>query len=234
MLTLPRELTNEFLARLPTAERRKLLAACETVKVVVGDEIYAERGRMSYVYFPLDAIFSELTPSSHPPVEAFLTGHESMVGFLAGLDLQHAPMHCSVQGTGQALRMKAAEFAKAVDSSTKLRGLVHCSVYYQMQQMARNIYCMRHHELSQRLARWMLMAGDRHRSPRFRVTHKFLAAMLGTRRAGVTVAAAALQARRLIRYRRGEVELLDRAGLEQASCGCYRYSITAHKQAFGR
>ena len=113
-----------------------------------------------------------------------------------------------------------------------LRAFAFASAYYQVQQTARNVYCVRHHQLANRLARWLLMAADRHQSPRFDVTHKFLAAMLGTRRAGVTVAATALQTKRLIRYRRGEVEVLDRPGLERASCSCYAYSIEAHRAAF--
>lgn len=234
LLDPARAATNELIERLPASDRKRLLAACEHVDVVIGEEIYRERGRIPYVYFPLDSMFSELTPSSDPPVEAFLTGREGMVGFVLALGAAKAPMHCSIQGSGRALRMAAGEFTAEVGRGGRLRALVHASVYFQLQQTARNVYCMRHHELSPRLARWLLMAMDRHRSRRFVVTHKFLAAMLGTRRAGVTVAARTLQLEGLIRYRRGEVEILDRARLEAASCSCYAYAIEAHRQAFRR
>ena len=234
LLHAPRDPTNELIERLPATERKRVLAACEPVEMRIGEDVYHERGRMPYAYFPLDSMFSELTPSSDPPVEAFLSGHEGMVGFVLALGATKAPMHCSIQGSGRALRMKAADFMAEVGRGGALRDLAYASVYYQLQQMARNVYCVRHHELTHRLARWLLMSMDRHRSRRFDVTHKFLAAMLGTRRAGVTVAARALQLKGLIRYRRGEVEVLDRERLEGAACSCYAYSIEAHRQAFRR
>lgn len=223
---------NDLIERLPARQRKALLDLCEEREVVLGDEIYKENGRMPYAWFPLDSMFSELTPSSDPPVEAFLTGNEGMVGFLLALERDHAPLHCSVQGSGKALRIRAADFRAACANSPALRRLAVASAYHQVQQTARNVYCMRHHQLANRLARWLLMGADRHHSPRFDVTHKFLAAMLGTRRAGVTVAATALSAQRLIRYRRGEVEILDRGGLERASCSCYAYTLEAHRIAF--
>jgi len=223
---------NDLLERLPARQRKAVLDACEEREVIVGQEIYKEGGRMSHAWFPLDSMFSELTPSSDPPVEAFLTGHEGMVGFLVALDSDTAPLHCSVQGSGLALRIPAADFRSLCAKHALLRKFAFASAFYQVQQTARNVYCVRHHQIANRLARWLLMAADRHQSPRFDVTHKFLAAMLGTRRAGVTVAATALQARRLIRYRRGEVEILDRGALEHASCSCYAYAIDAHRKAF--
>lgn len=227
-----RQRTNEFLERLPARQRKALLENCEPREVIVGDEIYEEGGRISHAWFPLDSMFSELTPSSDPPVEAFLTGREGMVGYLLALGYDKAPLHCSVQGSGTALRIPAADFRAMCAKSDVLRRLAFGSAYYQVQQTARNVYCVRHHQLANRLARWLLMSADRHQSPRFDVTHKFLAAMLGTRRAGVTVAATALQAKRLIRYRRGEVEILDRPALERASCSCYAYALAAYRQAF--
>lgn len=223
---------NDLIERLPARQRKALLDLCEEHEVVVGDEIYKEGGRIPYAYFPLDSMFSELTPSSDPPVEAFLTGREGMVGAMLALGYDHAPLHCSVQGSGRALRLRADDFAAMCGKSEALRKLAFATAYYQVQQTARNVYCVRHHQLANRLARWLLMAADRHQSPRFDVTHKFLAAMLGTRRAGVTVAATALQAKRLIRYRRGEVEILDRRGLERATCSCYEYTIAAYRKAF--
>ena len=223
---------NDLIERLPARQRKALLDACEEREVVVGEDIYKEGGRMAHAWFPLDSMFSELTPSSDPPVEAFLTGREGMIGFLLALGYDTAPLHCSIQGSGTALRIPAAKFRAMCEASEALRRQAFASAYYQVQQTARNVYCVRHHQLANRLARWLLMAADRHQSPRFDVTHKFLAAMLGTRRAGVTVAATALQAKRLIRYRRGEVEILDRDGLERASCSCYAYSILAHRKTF--
>jgi CRP-like cAMP-binding protein len=224
--------TNELLERLPARDRKQVLAACQPIEVELGQEIYQQDARIKYAYFPLDSMFSELTPSSDPPVEAFLTGREGMMGYMLALGASTAAMQCSVQGSGRALRMKAADFVAATESMPSVHKIATVSAYFQVQQMARNLYCVRHHDLSERLARWLLMAMDRHQSRRFDVTHKFLAAMLGSRRAGVTVAARNLSLRRLIRYRRGEMEILDRAGLEKASCGCYDFSREAHEKAF--
>jgi CRP-like cAMP-binding protein len=88
--------------------------------------------------------------------------------------------------------------------------------------MAQTIACNRHHELSERCARWLLMTHDRVGAPTFMLTQQFLAIMLGVRRSSVTVAAGMLQASGIIRYSRGTIEILDRAALEDASCECYR------------
>jgi CRP-like cAMP-binding protein len=226
----PRESTNLLLERLPAAERKRVLTACERVEVVLGEVIYEQGGNVKHAYFPLDSMFSELTPSSDPPVEAFLVGREGMVGFLLALGTTQAPMHCSIQGSGGALRIPAADFRREAQKGGRLQKLAFGCVTYQLQQTARNVYCVKHHEIVARLARWLMMAMDRHQSRRFVVTHKFLAAMLGSRRAGVTVAASALQLRGLIRYRRGEIEVLDREGLEDAACDCYAFTLEAQER----
>ena len=100
-------------------------------------------------------------------------------------------------------------------------------------QVIQTAGCNRFHRVEQRVARWLLMTSDRARSPTFRITHEFLAYMLGVRRVGITEAASHLQKSGFIGYRRGVVTVLDRKGLERASCPCYRADLSIYKKILG-
>ncbi len=138
-----------------------------------------------------------------------------------------------VQGEGSAWRVAAPAFRAELARSPALQRSLNRYLYVLMAQQASSAACLRFHLIGPRLARWLLMSQDRAHSDSFHVTHRFLAYMVGVRREGITAAAGALQRDGLISCHRGDLVVLDRAGLEAAACGCYAagkhaYAIVMH------
>jgi CRP-like cAMP-binding protein len=120
------------------------------------------------------------------------------------------------------LRMSGSRFKSALNECPGLKRVIGAYLYVQLAQIAQTAACGRFHGLDARLARWILLTHDRAEANRFRLTHQFLAQMLGVRRAGVTTAAGMLQKRHLIQYSRGIIDVLNRPGLEAVACPCYK------------
>jgi CRP-like cAMP-binding protein len=179
---------------------------------------------MRHVYFPSDCVVCLLTVvEGHRALEVGLVGREGMVGSRLALGITTASVRAMVQGTGTAVRIKSVCFLRELHRSPMLqRALLHFTDALMM-QVTRTAACNRFHGVEARLARWLLMTRERVPSREFRLTQEFLADMLGVRRSGVTVAASALQGRKLIRYRRGMITILDQQGLEAAACSCYQH-----------
>jgi len=215
---------NRLLAALPAKEYKRLLAGLEPVNLTYGEVLYEPGERMRYAYFPGDCLVSLLTVvEGHRALEVGLVGREGMVGFRLALGITTASVRSLVQATGTAVRIKSDRFLRECHRSPALQRALLRFVNALMDQVTQTAACNRFHVVEARLARWLLMTRERLGSGEFYLTHEFLADMLGVRRVGVTSAASSLQRRKLIRYRRGTITILDQQGLEAAACSCYRH-----------
>jgi CRP-like cAMP-binding protein len=225
---------NHLISLLPRRDRVSLLAACESVRLELGTVVYEPGAPTRHVYFPTDCFISLVTVvAGAPGLEVGMVGREGMLGAQLALGVSAMPLHALVQGAGTARRIAAAPFRRELVRSKALQLSLNRYVYVLMAQLATAAACTRFHNVEPRLARWLLMTQDRAHSDSFHLTHEFLAHMLGVRREGITRAAFDLQRDGLIRYHRGDITVLDRAGLEAAACSCYAADRHAYDTTVG-
>lgn len=214
--------SNKLLSALPAGSLRGLAPRLEPVTLYFGDVLLEPQQSIEHVYFPSNAVVSLLIEEDRRTVEIGMVGYEGMVGLPLALGAQDSHIRAVVQGSGTATRMTRARFLRHFRSDRRWRRRVYRYSHSLMAQVARLSACNRLHPAQARLARWLLMTGDRLRSREFNITHAYLGHVLGVRRVRITQAAGALQEKGLISYSRGRMRLLARPGLEAAACSCYQ------------
>jgi len=224
---------NRLLDALPTRDRRRMFAQLDSVELPMADVLYNLGERLDRVYFPLNCFISLIMPIDDTSLEVGLIGSEGMFGIPLALGVDMSPVRAVVQGAGSALCMSAASFRRELARNRPLQREIGRYAFVRASQLAQMAGCTRFHVIEARLARWLLMTQDRAHANSFHITQEFLAAMLGVRRVGVTKAASSLQKRNLIRYNRGRMTVLDRRGLEAASCGCYDEDCRSYERILG-
>ncbi len=213
---------NQLLAALPAAEWERWLPQLEQVELPLGEVLYESGTTLSHVYFPLTVIVSLLyVMENGASAEIAVVGNEGLVGVSLFMGGQSTPSRAVVQSAGHGYRLNAQSMK---DEFNRAGPVLHLLLRYTqalITQMAQTAVCNRHHTLDQQLCRWLLLSLDRLQGNDLVMTQELIANMLGVRREGVTEAALKLQKVGLIRYARGHISVLDRAGLEQRTCECY-------------
>lgn len=213
---------NRLLAAVPALELETFGGELEEVPLSFKEVLYEPNGAIAHAYFPLRGVVSMVNePNPGDIVEFGTIGHEGMVGLPLLLGNEAMPSRALVQVPGEALRMSARAFRQTVESNPEFRMLLMRYTMALFNQIAQSASCNRLHEVQERCARWLLQTHDRADGDSFPLTHEFLAQMLGVHRPTVSVAAGMLQKAGLISYVRGVITILDRKGLEAASCACY-------------
>src|SRR4051795_12127778 len=213
---------NRLLAALPADDFAALAPNLWPVELEFRQVLFEPGQMIQAAHFPQDGMVSMLAPLEDGHLqEVGIVGREGLVGLPALLGADRTSIEALVQMQGAAWRIDATELRAAFERSAPLRALLLRYAQAFHAQVAQTAACNGRHPVDTRLARWLLMAHDRAGDDEFPMTHEFASLMLGTGRPGLSVAAAVLQRAGVIRYVHGRMSVLDRAGLEAASCECY-------------
>jgi CRP-like cAMP-binding protein len=221
--------TNHFLARLEPDDYDALMRRAQIVPLKYRKRMVIQDDQIADVYFPITCMFSLLvTNDGQPQIEMATIGREGIVGASEALQIRGAIGLNLVQLPGTAVRINARAFRKVVGSRMPIQILIQEHFYALMRQILYGAACNRIHSMEERCARWLLMTHDRAGQDTFPLTQEFLSHMLGVRRATVNIAIGMLKKAGFIRYVRGKLTIIDRPGLESASCYCYHAIVTVY------
>jgi CRP-like cAMP-binding protein len=224
---------NRLLALLPATDRARLDAELEEISMAVGDVVYESGSLQDYVYFPTTAIVSlAYVMADGATAEIAVVGNEGVVGIALFMGGETTPSRAIVQSAGWAFRLSGRSLKREFTRAGPMQHLLLRYTQALLTQMAQTAVCNRHHSIDQQLCRWLLLRLDRLPANELAVTQELIANTLGVRREGVTEAAGELQRAGLMRYSRGRITVLDRAGLEARACECYQVVRTESDRLF--
>ena len=213
---------NHLLASLPDGEWQRWLPNLEHVDLPLGHVLYESGSTLGHMYFPTTAIVSLLyVLENGASAEIAVVGNEGLVGIALFMGGGSTPSRAVVQSAGHGYRLKANKMQEEFNRGGVVMHLLLRYTQSLISQMSQTAVCNRHHSLDQQLCRWLLMSIDKLQGNELVMTQELIANMLGVRREGVTEGATKLQNANLIKYSRGRITVLDRAGLEARACECY-------------
>ena len=214
---------NRLLAALPPEDYARLLPNLELIQFSLGDVIYESGIQMRHVLFPTTAIVSLLyVMENGAAAEIAVVGNDGIVGVSLFMGGESTSSRTVVQSAGHAYRMKGQVMKEEFYRAGPTHYLFLRYTQALLTQMAQTAVCNRHHSLDQQFCRWLLLSLDLLPSNQLIMTHELISNMLGVRRQGVSEAATNVEKAGLIKYNRGHITVLDRAGLEARACECYR------------
>jgi CRP-like cAMP-binding protein len=214
--------SNVLIDSLPEESRNKLLKQLRPVALPIKATLYEPEDTPRHIHFVTSGIASIVASMlDGGTTEVATVGREGLPQGIHLLGPSPLPTRCFMQIAGHGLRMEFNAFEDFYSEDPEIRKIVLAYAQYQCLMISQIAGCNRLHDVEGRLARWLLIVQDRTGAAVLKLTQEFLAQMIGSRRTTVTAVAGALQDHGLISYSRGAVRVLNRVGLERASCECY-------------
>jgi CRP-like cAMP-binding protein len=223
---------NRLLRSLSPSDYELIAPHLEPVPLPLRKVLYEPGAEVTHAYFPTAGMASMVSEMKDGTVEVGTVGNEGMIGTPILLHSKSMTTRSFMQLAGAGYRIAADPLRQMIKQSPDAEALLFRYAQTMFDQLAQWVACNRLHTLEARCARWLLMTADRAGGDGFTLTHEFLSYMLGVHRPAVSLVASELSERGLLKYRRGAVTIVDRAGLESASCECYAIARRSTEQLF--
>lgn len=228
-------LKNYLLATLATDDFERVRSHLESVSFKLGEVLYESGQKMEYVYFPTTAIISLLyIMENGATAEIGIVGNDGVLGMALFLGGDTTTSRAIIQNAGDAFKMKAIDLLVEIARNGMFQKLLMRYTQALITQISQTAVCNRLHSLEQQLCRWLLLSHDRLNSDELVMTHDLISNMLGVRREGITLAAQKLALKKLIINNRGSIMIIDRQGLEETVCECYKVVNDEYNRLLGR